>query len=125
MTYKEEKQLVRARFVAREFKRFGKRYDVFAVASEQGTARLIDFAAFQLHLRTFTFDFSTAFFNAPGDRGVLRRAPGRMGERTEREVCDRRLGRFSVAVEKTAVRQEARSSSIRGTVGGLVAEFRF
>ena len=65
VSYKEDQGLIRARFVAREFKRFGKRYDVFAAATEQTTSRLIDFVGLQLYLCFLTFDFSTAFLNAP------------------------------------------------------------
>ena len=64
------KKKVKARFVAREFKRLALRHDLFAVSSAHDTGRMIDFVAIQLALRVFTFDLTNAFLHVPEEEEV-------------------------------------------------------
>ena len=58
---------VRARFVAREFRRSEYMDDVFAPSSGHSTSRIVDFVALKKRQHTFTGDITNAFFHVPED----------------------------------------------------------
>ena len=58
---------MRARFVAREFKRGEYMDDVFAPSSGHSTSRTVDYTSLKKRYRTFTGDVTNAFLHVPED----------------------------------------------------------
>ncbi len=58
---------VRARYVAREFKRSEYMDDAFAPSSGRSTSRIVDYVALKKRYRTFTGDIKNAFLHVPDD----------------------------------------------------------
>ena len=58
---------VRARFVAREFKRGEYMDDVLALSRGHSTSRIVDYISLKKRYRTFTVDVANAFLHVPVD----------------------------------------------------------
>ena len=83
--WQAEKCVVRARFVARQFKwKDPWRDDLFAPASGHGTSRIIDHIALRERLQCFEADAVCAFLNAAEEALVYVAAPRELLQRRDR-----------------------------------------